>query len=58
MRQWPFVLEHLAEITAIDPAVAGGAPDEVLGLVVWEIAKRLTDVLPARELCRRLGDEV
>jgi len=43
MRQWPFVLEHLAEITAIDPAVAGGAPDEVLGLVVWEIAKRLTD---------------
>ena len=53
------MLGYLAEIAAVDPATAGGAPDEVLGLVVvWEIAKRLTDVLPARELCRRLGDEV
>jgi hypothetical protein len=26
--------EHLAEITAIDPAAAGRAPDEMLGLVL------------------------
>jgi hypothetical protein len=32
VRQRPFVLEHLAEITAIDPPIAGGAPDEMLGL--------------------------
>ena len=28
------MVEHLAEITAVDPAVAGGAPDEVLGLAL------------------------
>ena len=26
--QWPFMLEHLAEITAIDPAITGGTPDK------------------------------
>jgi hypothetical protein len=35
------VLEHLAEITAIDPAIAGGAPDEMLGLVLRRIADTL-----------------
>jgi hypothetical protein len=33
MWQRPFVLEHLAEIAAINPAAAGRAPDEVLGLI-------------------------
>ena len=33
MRQRPFVLERLAEITAIDPAAAGRAADELFGLV-------------------------
>jgi hypothetical protein len=33
----PFVLEHLAEITAIDPSIAGGAADEMLGLALGRI---------------------
>src|SRR3954462_61245 len=33
MWQGTFVLEHLAKITAIDPAAAGWAFDEMLGLV-------------------------
>jgi hypothetical protein len=41
-----FVLEHLAEIAAIDPAGAGWASDELLGLVLWRIAKRLPMYLP------------
>ena len=41
VRQWPFVIEHLSEITAIDPAAAGGAPDERLGLARWRIADTL-----------------
>jgi hypothetical protein len=28
------VLEHLAEIAAVDPAIAGRATDEVLGFVL------------------------
>ena len=32
VRQRPFMLEHLAEITAIDPAIAGETADEVFGL--------------------------
>jgi len=34
VRQRPFVLEHLAEIAAIDPAIAGRALDVMLGLVL------------------------
>jgi DNA-directed RNA polymerase subunit F len=33
MWQRAFVLEHLAEIARIDPAAAGRASDEMLGLV-------------------------
>jgi hypothetical protein len=33
VRYRPFMLEHLAEITAIDPAAAGRTPDEMLGVV-------------------------
>jgi hypothetical protein len=33
VRQRRLVLEHLAEIAAVNQAVAGRAPDEVLGLV-------------------------
>ena len=32
MRQRPFVFEHLSKIAAIDPARAGWAFDEMLGL--------------------------
>ena len=38
VRQWSLVLEHLAEITAVDPTIAGRAPDEMLGLVLRRIA--------------------
>jgi len=39
-RVWPraFVLEHLSEITAIDPAAAGRAADEMIDLVLGRIA--------------------
>jgi hypothetical protein len=43
------VLEHLAEITAIDPAVARRAPDEVFGLVRRRVAETLPDVFAARD---------
>jgi 7,8-dihydro-6-hydroxymethylpterin-pyrophosphokinase len=33
-----FVLEHLAEITAIDPTAAGRAADEMLGDALGRIA--------------------
>ena len=41
------MLEHLAEITAIDPAIAGRTPDKMVGL--GGIAAELTDVLAARD---------
>ena len=41
VRQPPFMLEHLAEITTVDPAAAGRAPEEMLGLARWRIADAL-----------------
>jgi hypothetical protein len=41
VRQRPFMLEHLAEITTVDPAAAGRAPEEMLGLARWRIADTL-----------------
>jgi hypothetical protein len=35
------VLEHLTEITAVDPAATGRTSDEMLGLVLWRIADTL-----------------
>jgi hypothetical protein len=49
VRQRAFVLENLAEITAIDPAVARWAPDEVFGLVRRRVAETLPDVFAARD---------
>jgi hypothetical protein len=43
MRQRPFVLKDLTQITAIDPAAAGRAFDEVLGLVLGRIAQSSTE---------------
>jgi hypothetical protein len=40
VQQPPFVLEHLAEIAALDPAAAGPAPDEMLSLVLRLLADR------------------
>jgi len=42
VRERTFVLEHLAEITAIEPAAAGRTADEVFDLVLRRIAKRPT----------------
>jgi hypothetical protein len=41
VRKRPFVLEHLAEITAVDPAAAGRTSEEMLGLARWRIADTL-----------------
>jgi hypothetical protein len=38
MWQWAFVLEHLAKITAINPAAAGWAFDEILCLALGLMA--------------------
>jgi hypothetical protein len=43
------VLEHLAQITAINPAGAGWPPYEVLGLVRRLSANRSTEVFFARD---------
>jgi hypothetical protein len=45
-----FVLEHLAEITAVYPAVAGRAPDGMLGLYRWRIAHTSAELCVARNL--------
>jgi hypothetical protein len=47
VRQRPFLLEHLAEIAAIDSAIAGRAPNEVLGFILRRIAEALPDVVAA-----------
>jgi hypothetical protein len=47
--QGTFVLEHLAEITAIDPAVARRASDEVFGLARWRVTEPLPQVSTARK---------
>jgi len=44
-----FVLEHLAEITAIDPTAAGRAANEVLGLVRRRLSDALADIFTARD---------
>ena len=53
MRQRPLVLEHLAEITAVDPAAAGRAPDEMLGLVLRWIANAFAEEFSARNIGHR-----
>ena len=50
VRQRPFVLDHLAEIAAIDPAIAGRAAEEMVGLVCRRVAETLSDVFAAREI--------
>jgi DNA-directed RNA polymerase subunit F len=49
VRQRRFVIEHLRKIVAIDSTAARRTADEVLGLVPRRIAKRLADVLTARD---------
>ena len=51
MWQGTFVIEHLAEITAIDPAAAAGAPDEVVGLTLRGIAQKPPQKFATRNVC-------
>jgi hypothetical protein len=43
------VFERLREITAVDPAIAGWAADEMLGLVLWRIADANAQIFAARD---------
>jgi hypothetical protein len=45
--QRALVLEDLAEITAIDPASAAWAADEMLGLIPWRIANAPSNAFTA-----------
>jgi hypothetical protein len=46
--QGTFVLEHLAEITTVDPAATGGAADEMLGIARRRVAETRPDVFAAK----------
>ena len=50
MWQRTLVLEDLAQITAIDPAAAAGASDEMLGLIRGRLSNAPANVFPAREV--------
>jgi hypothetical protein len=41
------VLEHLAQITAIDPAATGRTADEMLGLTLRRVAEKLPNIFAA-----------
>jgi DNA-directed RNA polymerase subunit F len=43
------VLEHLAKIAAVDPAAAGRASDEMLGLTNRRLAELLPQISAARK---------
>ena len=53
MRQRPLVLEHLTEITAVDPAATGRTSDEMLRFVLRWIANALAEVFSARDIGHR-----
>jgi hypothetical protein len=48
--QWAFMLEHLSKIAAVDPAAAGRATDEMLGLARRGIAATPTQVFATRKV--------
>ena len=52
MRQGAFVLEDLREVATVDPAFAGWAVDEMLGLILGWIADASSDVFAAREIAQ------
>jgi hypothetical protein len=51
------MLEHLYQVSAVDPSAAGLATNEVLGLVPRRIAKETADVFAARNIdhCRAVA---
>ena len=44
------MLQHLREVSTVDPAFAGRAANEMLGLVLKRIADTPTDVFAARDV--------
>ena len=50
MRQWPFVLENLTEITAVNPATTGRTPNEMLRFVLRRITDVFAEVFSARNI--------
>jgi hypothetical protein len=44
------MLKDLAEIAAVNPAISGGAPNEMVGFVHRRSAKRIADVFAARDI--------
>ena len=53
MWQRPLVLEHLTEITAVDPATTGRTSDEMLRFVLRWIANAFAEVFSARNIGHR-----
>jgi hypothetical protein len=53
MWQRPVVLEHLTEITAVDPATTGRTSDEMLRFVPRWIANAFAEVFSARNIGHR-----
>ena len=49
MWQRPLVLEQLAEITAVNPAIAGRTADEMPGLTNRRLAELLPQISAARK---------
>jgi hypothetical protein len=47
--QRPFMLEHLAKITAVNPAIAGRTADEMPGLTNRRLAELLPQISAARK---------
>ena len=52
------MLEHLAEIAAVDPAIAGRPTDEVLRLALGRIAEKLPNISAARNAGHRSSRQV
>ena len=47
------MLEHLTEITAVDPAATGRTADEMLRFVLWWITNAFAKVFSARNIGHR-----
>jgi hypothetical protein len=55
MWQGTFVLEHLVEITAIDPAIAAWTSDEVVGFILCRVADGIAELLASGDRCHGCG---
>src|SRR5688572_3872309 len=53
MRQRSIVLDQPGQVSAVEPAVATGAPDEMLGLGRRDAVSRFADVAVSRNVSHR-----